>query len=52
MKRKTTTPEEEGIEMRPDAWAHFEDALKTIARQKPKDRAEKQERAKKPKGAA
>ncbi len=40
-KRPTTTPEQEGIEMRPDAWPRFVRALKTIARHTPKDRIQK-----------
>ncbi len=45
-RKRTTTPEEEGIELRPDAWKRFEHALKTIGRHKPKDRAEKEAKRK------
>ena len=45
-KRPTTTPEQEGIEMRPDAWPRFVRALKTIARHTPKDRIQKKAKSK------
>ena len=47
--RKLTTPEEEGIELDPDAWDRFPDFVKGVAKAGPQHRPAKTDREPSPK---
>jgi len=48
---RPTTPEEEGIELHPDAWERFEHTVDRVTRSHPARRTEKPTGADQPKGA-